>query len=107
MKYLYLAVNSDGTEVCANNTLFRYVDGLESLIERDPALKLYRDSEKYVENNWCNTYSDGYFSVPKFTGVILPKGTIKMLTGRDLTADDKPFIIDCETGYSVAFAKDI
>ena len=103
MKYLYLGVNPNGTEVCSNYNLFRYKDGLDRLIEMDEKYNMYADRE----NCWCNTYSEGYYTVPKFNGVELPKGTIKMLTGRDLTWEDKPFVIDVETGYSVVIAKDI
>lgn len=103
MKILYLAVNPDGTEVCSNYNLFRYKDALDKLIKRYDKYTMYADRK----NHWCNTYSEGYYTVPKFNGVELPKGTIKMITGRDLTWEDKPFKIDVETGYSVVIAKDI
>ena len=98
MKLLYLAVNPNGSEVCSNYNLFRYKDALDELIESNDKYSMYADRE----NCWCNTCSEGYYTVPKFNGVELPKGTIKQLTGRDLTWEDKPFIIDIETGYSVS-----
>lgn len=101
MKLLYLAVNPNGSEVCSNYNLFRYKDALDDFIKINGKYRMYAD----CENCWCNTYSDGYYKVPKFNGVELSKGTIKQLTGKDLTWEDKPFIIDIETGYSVSINK--
>lgn len=77
----WLAVNEDGLEVIFNNQ------------------PLYCRSERC----WCADdgyeldYKDFYdFSAgverkPKyFYGVVLPKGTIKRLIGRELTLDDEP-----------------
>ena len=101
MKLLYLAVNPNGSEVCSNYNLFRYKDALDEIIKYNDKYSMYADRE----NCWCNTYSEGYYKVPKFNGVELPKGTIKQLTGKDLTWEDKPFIIDIKTGYSVNINK--
>ena len=87
---IFFAVNIDGTEVCSNNNLFRYTEALNDLIERNENYRLYSDRP----NVWCNTYSNGHFSVPKFEGTVLPKGTIEKLTGKNLTFNDNPFIVE-------------
>lgn len=89
-KKLYVAVNPDGSEVCSNKRLFRYADALKSLIEQNSSYTMYADRE----NAWCDDYSQGYFSVPKFSGVYLPKCSIQNIIGRKLTWEDEPEVID-------------
>lgn len=102
-KILFLGVNPDGTEVCSNYNLFRYKTGLDRLIKMDEKYKVFVDNE----GGWCNTYSEGYYTVPKFNGVQLPKGTINKLTGKTLTWEDEPFMIDILSGFCVVNANKI
>lgn len=65
----YFAVDSDGTEVCFNDKPVRSDDGLDVWnVPED----IYNDA-----NNVC-----------------LPKGTIKKLTGKQLTWKDEPIAIE-------------
>lgn len=65
----YFAVDSDGTEVCFNDKPVRSDDGLDVWnVPED----IYNDT-----NNVC-----------------LPKGTIKKLTGKQLTWKDEPIAIE-------------
>lgn len=86
MKICY-AVNPDGTEVTTNGVLFRHNDAVDELVQKFGAVYKGRHKEK---DFWCNTYSDGYYTVPRFEGVVLPKGSIKKLIGKDLTWNDGP-----------------
>lgn len=43
---------------------------------------LYSDETFMKQQNrggWCNTYSEGYYSVPKLEGVVVPNGTFEKL----------------------------
>ena len=41
---------------------------------------LYSSEEMIKERDgWCNTYSEGYYSVPKLVGVVVPNGTFEKL----------------------------
>ena len=82
---VYVAVNEDGTEVMSNQILFRANEALNQLIEEDKQYNMY---QKECNGKWANTYSDGYFNVPKFNGVIVPKGTIERLTGLRIKWED-------------------
>ena len=89
-------VNPDGTEVCTNDTyfgvgLFRHHETAKELID-----KFGKGYEHCLKENdhWCNDFSNGYYTVPKFTGVTLPKGSVKLLTGKDLTWEDDPIMVE-------------
>lgn len=87
----YLAVDKDGIEKITNVRFFKAEEALNILIEEEQKYEMYRDK---CVNVWTDDYSDGYFNVPKFSGVILPKGTIKKLIGFELTWDDNPYKIE-------------
>ncbi|MEG1008262.1 MAG: fructan hydrolase [Clostridia bacterium] len=61
---MWLAVNKDGQEVIMDNKPERFNNKWKSLVFIGP----------------------GYYD----TSMILPKGTIKKLTGKELTWDDEP-----------------
>lgn len=83
----FVAVNKNGDELISGTILFRAEYALETLIEAYDKYEMYK--EKCVDI-WANSYSEGYFNVPRFNGVILPKGTIKKLIGFDLKWEDDP-----------------
>ena len=89
---IYFAVNPDGTEVCTNKLMFfRHHETAKELIEKfgtgyEHCLK--------EEDHWCDSFSEGYYTVPRFNGVYLPKGTIKKLTGKEITWNDEPIKIE-------------
>jgi len=80
---LYLGVNPNGQEVASNKRLGRHSEMFKSLIERFPEYSERKAKDE--PDHWCDDYSEGHYTVPRFTGTYLPKGAIKMLTGRDLT----------------------
>ena len=56
-----------------------------SLVERD------ENYERYLKSNslkWANDYSNGHYSVPRFNGVVVPKGTIQKLVGSEPKEDE-------------------
>ena len=61
--------------------------GKELLHESRPTRRS-RHSEIYIDNYWYNYYGSP-FDGP-YDGIVLPKGTIKHLIGRELTFEDKP-----------------
>lgn len=73
---IYLVVDKDGTEKITNSCCFKAEESLNNLIDENATYSMYRNKCSGV---WADDYSDGYFNVPKFSGVILPKGTIKNL----------------------------
>lgn len=84
----WLAVNKDGSEVCSNNKLFKHHEVTTELIEA-----FGKEYEHFFkeEDQWCDSFSNEYYyTVPKFRGVVLPKGTINKLIGRELTWNDEP-----------------
>ena len=87
MSMVWLAVNQDGQELCSSTRLFRHHKAINELIEKFE----YDHYRIYLNNDdhWCNNFSEGYFTVPRFTGVILPQGSIKKLIGRELTWNDE------------------
>ena len=74
---LYLGVNEDGTEVASNIKMFKYKEYLKNYI-KDYDMSLYFKNVNIDEKSdfWCDNFSQGYLSVPKFNGVELPKGQI-------------------------------
>ena len=88
----WLAVDKDGKELCSNVRLFRYHEAIKKLIEQFN----YTHHREYLnnDNHWCDNFCDsfinGYYAFPRFTGVILPQGSIKKLIGRELTWSDEP-----------------
>lgn len=83
----FVCVNKNGDELISNTKPFKAEDAIYSLIKVNDQYKMYK--EKCV-GHWANSFSNGYFNVPKFNGVVLPKGTIKKLIGRDLSWNDEP-----------------
>lgn len=81
---IYLYVDKDGTEKASNNRPFK---GDEFKTTNKEWNMNYPNPEKF-KGKWYNDYSNGYFIVPWFTGVVLPKGTIKKLIGQELTHDN-------------------
>ena len=87
MSMAWLAVNKDGSEVCSSDKPFRHHEAATELVERFG--KGYEHCLK-KEDHWCDDFSSGYYSVPRFWGVILPKGSIKKLIGKELNWSDEP-----------------
>lgn len=88
---MWLAVNKDGSEVCSRNELFRHHEAATELVKR------FGEGYEHClkkEDHWCDDFSNGHYSVPRFWGVVLPKGTIKKLIGRELTWSDEPIKIE-------------
>ena len=76
---IFLAVNFDGTEVCSNYRLFRSVDKW-TIIPNDENICNFENQFVYncaEEFNYDNLIT------------ILPKGSIKKLTGIDLKWENK------------------
>lgn len=88
---IYLVVDKDGTEKASNGCCFRADEALNILISENEKYSMYR---KKCSGVWADDYSDGYFNVPKFSGVKLPKGTIRKLIGFDLTWSNEPHKVD-------------
>lgn len=87
---MYIAVNKDGTEMCFNYEPSRYSELVKEWnIENE---KLGYAIEEVTEDDyfWTDQSSDYYGMNFDNTGVIMPKGTIKTLIGRELTWDDTP-----------------
>ena len=62
--------------------------GKEILHSSRPTRKTRRGSNIYCDNYWYDYYSSP-FDGP-YDGIVLPKGTIKRLIGRELTFKDRP-----------------
>lgn len=58
--------------------------GKEILHSSRPTRKTRRGNNIYCDNYWYNYYGSPY------DGIVLPKGTIKHLIGRELTFEDRP-----------------
>lgn len=86
----YFCIDEDGTEKASNNSSFRG----DTFAEINLKFRIdYPNPEKF-EGKWFNSFTEGYYTVPQFTGVILPKGTIEKLTGKKLTWEDDPVRLD-------------
>jgi len=88
---IYLVVDKDGAEKTTNSYCFKADEALDTLIDENATYSMYRNRCSGV---WADDYSDGYFNVPRFSGVVLPKGTIKKLIGVELTWNDEPYKMD-------------
>ena len=86
-----LVVDRDGTEKVSSSRCFRADEALNNLISENEKYSMYR---KKCSGVWADDYSDGYFNVPRFSGVKLPKGTIRKLIGFELTWSNEPYKID-------------
>jgi hypothetical protein len=84
----YLAVNKDGTELISNEPLFRATYANDLSIKRFS--EDYRMYSERCEGKWADTFSEGHYKVPTFSGVELPQGTILAIIGRSLSWDDEP-----------------
>lgn len=82
----WVAVNNNGTECVFNSRPFRG-DEYPEICERYDIN--YPNKDKF-KGSWYNAFTEGYYQVPKFTGVKLPQGSIKKLINRPLTWDDEP-----------------
>lgn len=83
----FLFVDKDGTEKVSNQFPFKGDEYPETNRKFDLGYP-YPDEFK---DKWYTEYSHGAYPIPIFTGVVLPKGTIKRLIGKDLTWDNKPY----------------
>lgn len=86
-----LAVNKDGTEVICERELTRFIPEDKSTHKVCP-VKVLMDNKPCwipkVKVSECGTY--GLW----VSAMILPKGTIKRIIGRELTWEDDPVIIE-------------
>ena len=71
--------------------------GKEILHSSRPTRKTRRGSTRYCDNYWY-TYYGSPFDGP-YDGIVLPKGTIKHLIGRELTFEDKPVSLSRKKVY--------
>lgn len=62
--------------------------GKEILHHSRPTRKTHRGNNGYCDNYWYNYYGSPYDG--PYDGIVLPKGTIKHLIGRELTFKDRP-----------------
>lgn len=82
----WLAVNKDGTEAVYDYELERLI-GLAT--KNSNQLITYNDMGK--SDFWTMKKPNGDFTFGKFQNrIILPKGSIQKLIGRNLTWDDEP-----------------
>ena len=80
----FAIVNKRGQEVIFNSYSdpFQYLENVLKLENQGYLPKDLYSSEKTVEHEeeWCNGYTNGHFSVPTLRDyVIVPKGTLKKL----------------------------
>jgi len=85
MERAWCVKNNNGQEVicqCCNKP-FDYLDTVLKLESKELLPKgLYSDKtfiEQQNRGGWCNTFSEGYYSVPKLVGVVVPNGTFEKL----------------------------
>ena len=84
----WLAVDKDGTEKISDSLMIRRA-GIKSAM-----WGLCKGSySKKNRNKWCDGWSTDEKDFLPFCGIILPKGSIKKLIGRDLTWKDEPIEI--------------
>lgn len=62
--------------------------GKEILHHSSPTRKTHKGNNGYCDNYWYNYYGSPYDG--PYDGIVLPKGTIKHLIGRELTFTDRP-----------------
>lgn len=85
---VYLVVNEDGMELATNSCPQRAekaIDWLNSVYDGK-----YESYRKQCQGKWSDDYSEGYYTVPVFRGVVLPTGTIEKLIGKKITWEDEP-----------------
>jgi hypothetical protein len=71
--------------------------GKEILHHSRPTRKTHRGSNIYCDNYWYDYYGSP-FDGP-YDGIVLPKGTIKHLIGRELTFEDRPVCLSKNKVY--------
>lgn len=71
--------------------------GKEILHHSSPTRKTRRGSNIYCDNYWYDYYGSP-FDGP-YDGIVLPKGTIKHLIGRELTFEDRPVCLSRNKVY--------
>ena len=85
----YICVDKDGTEKITNSMpLRRKFEGIRLL---DIIVGFLTGN--YSKNNWnklCDEWSTDEKDCLPFSGVILPRGTIKKIIGKELTWEDEP-----------------
>lgn len=81
---MFLAVEKNGTEKASPTKMFRLSVAVENAKEYDARYEMLDNAE----DSWCNNYSRCSFPIPMFQGVVMPKGTIKKILGRELTFED-------------------
>lgn len=82
-------INKEGQEMICQGTAFKYLDAVlkqEKLGDLPKGLYSSKDSIDTNEE-WCNTWTNGNYNVPKLEGVIVPNGTLKNL---DIEFKGKP-----------------
>jgi len=92
MKYCWVVIDKDGTEKISNNTPFRRQFKKQRILSVFWGLfKGYYSKNKW--NKWCDGWSSDEKDFLPFTGVELPKGTIKKIIGYQLNWEDEPVLI--------------
>jgi hypothetical protein len=74
-------INKDGQEMICQGTPFKYLDAVLKQEKLGNLPKGLYSSKDSIDTNeeWCNTWTYGYYNVPKLEGVIVPNGTLKKL----------------------------
>lgn len=84
----YLAVNKNGDERIFEECPTYHRLKEQWVIETEREELVYIDNYDYSAGTQWETTTEYYYGVP------LPKGSIKKLTGKDLTVIDEPFLIE-------------
>lgn len=91
---LYIAVDKDGTEKVSNKNMFDGGHSAERMLEtQSRTLSLgykcsLESSRDHMKGVWCDDVTRGVYSVPCFTGTILPPGALKQLYGKEIKHSD-------------------
>ena len=95
---LYIAVDKDGTEKVSNHTMFDGGQFAERMLKSQSGRTCYNlslgykcsleTSRDHMKGVWCDDVTRGVYSVPCFTGTILPPGALKQLYGKEIKHSD-------------------
>ncbi len=74
-------INKDGQEMICQGTAFKYLDAVLKQEKLGNLPKGLYSSKYSIDANeeWCNTWTYGSYTVPTLDGVIVPNGTLKKL----------------------------
>lgn len=90
--HIFIAIDKDGTEKISNHQMFDSIDALKRIQERtdDKYLKetYIPEQMKRHDGVWCDDFTNGHWSMPKFSGTILLPGTLEKIIGRKITHED-------------------